>query len=453
MFRKLIPFLAVLLAPIAAFAQGGPCPVSTNGANTVIVNDGTTGTVQNKVVSITAAGLAIVYPHLQTVGAIGVAYYGAGAVPNTGVCVQETGSIAIIADGAVTINHWVTTSTTVDGDIHDTTTVCTSPPPSGVEVVGCAVTASSGAGVAALISLRNFISATGVSQSGTPISGTVCLIIASGINTVQCGTPTDSGTYLKPKETFNLEQQFLVEESTTAAGTYTAQKLHCVTASGTVGDCTSAAANSRAIGVGLAKDGSLPVTIKIGSGVPMASTASVTFTQGDYVCSDPTNAATVVDNSTTPCPFPQIQVGFVKTTDGGNTTTGHAVDLTAFGEQQPGPTQACVPNAFAAQTDAATVTWAIASAICANASLTFTVHSGSRTLNITNPVNGGSYIIWLKQDATGGEGLILGTGCTWKVSGGGAGAITLSSTANAVDVLAFVTDGTNCYANFNKNFN
>lgn len=104
-------------------------------------------------------------------------------------------------------------------------------------------------------------------------------------------------------------------------------------------------------------------------------------------------------------------------------------------------------------TDGATVTWAIGSVFNANASLTFTVHSGSRTLNITGPVTGGNYIARIVQDATGGEGLTLGTGCTWKVSGGGTGAVTPSTGANAIDVLAFYYDGTNCYANFNKNFN
>jgi hypothetical protein len=112
----------------------------------------------------------------------------------------------------------------------------------------------------------------------------------------------------------------------------------------------------------------------------------------------------------------------------------------------------CAPGSFASQTDGATVTWAIGSLICANASLTFTVHSGSRTLNLTGLVNGGSYVIWLKQDATGGEGLTLGTGCTWKVLGGGAGAVTLSTGASAIDVLSFTYDGTNCYANLGKNY-
>ena len=122
-------------------------------------------------------------------------------------------------------------------------------------------------------------------------------------------------------------------------------------------------------------------------------------------------------------------------------------------QSYPGSCPLCVGLNFTAQTDASTVTWAIGGLGTANASLTFTTHGGSRTLNITGPANGGSYVMWMKQDGTGGEGLTLGTGCTWKVSGGGSGAITPSTGANAVDVLAFTYDGVNCYANFNKNFN
>ncbi len=127
-------------------------------------------------------------------------------------------------------------------------------------------------------------------------------------------------------------------------------------------------------------------------------------------------------------------------------TTGTGVPSIAVAADLPAA-------AFGALTDGATVTWAIGSSPLANAALTFTTHGGSRTLNITNPVNGGSYVLWIKQDSTGGEGLTLGTGCAWKVSGGGSGAITPSTTASAIDVLAFTYDGTNCYANFNKNFN
>ncbi len=61
-------------------------------------------------------------------------------------------------------------------------------------------------------------------------------------------------------------------------------------------------------------------------------------------------------------------------------------------------------------------------------------------------------MLTITQDGTGGEGLVLGSGCVWKVSGNGAGAITLSTGPGAIDVLAFTYDGTNCYLNFASNF-
>lgn len=106
-------------------------------------------------------------------------------------------------------------------------------------------------------------------------------------------------------------------------------------------------------------------------------------------------------------------------------------------------------------TDAATVTVANASTFIATYSLLFTVHSGSRTVNFTGLVDSGQYVVYLKQDATGGEGVTLGSGCSWKISGGGAGAITPSATANAVDMLTFTyrASNTSCYGTFGKNFN
>lgn len=141
-------------------------------------------------------------------------------------------------------------------------------------------------------------------------------------------------------------------------------------------------------------------------------------------------------------------------------TSATATDLATFTSTTGGLVDSgvalasvCVPTGFLSQTDGTTVTWAIGGAVCANAALLFTVHSGSRTLNLTGLVGGGSYVLAVKQDATGGEGLTLGSGCVWKVGGGGAGAITPSTAANAIDVLAFTYDGTNCFANFRTNFN
>jgi hypothetical protein len=138
------------------------------------------------------------------------------------------------------------------------------------------------------------------------------------------------------------------------------------------------------------------------------------------------------------------------------TTSALAVaiyDGTNFELQNPQTGVAPTAPAFSSLTDGATVTWAIASAAVANGSLLFTVHSGSRTLNLTGLANGGSYVLKLQQDSTGGEGLTLGTGCTWKVSVSGSGfsgtTVTPVSTANGIDVLAFTYDGANCLATFN----
>lgn len=113
----------------------------------------------------------------------------------------------------------------------------------------------------------------------------------------------------------------------------------------------------------------------------------------------------------------------------------------------------CMPGAFTAQADGSTVTWAIGSQLCANASLLFTAHGGNRTLNLSGLVNGGSYILKVQQDATGGEGLILASGCAWQVSGGGGHAVALSTGALAIDTLVWTYDGTNCLLNFAPNFN
>lgn len=118
-------------------------------------------------------------------------------------------------------------------------------------------------------------------------------------------------------------------------------------------------------------------------------------------------------------------------------------------------TTTCNPVTFTVLTDSTTVTWAAGSLALANASLLFTTHGGSRTLNVSGLVDGGSYELEITQDGTGGEGLTLGTGCTWKVIGGGSGAITPSTGANAIDILAFSYNAasTTCLATFGKNYN
>ena len=165
------------------------------------------------------------------------------------------------------------------------------------------------------------------------------------------------------------------------------------------------------------------------------------------------------DNGTTLTTSENLAVGTAASTAslGLNTTAGSNNITTPSGATGytwtlPAATGTLPATSSASLTDGATVTWAMAGVQIAQASLLFTTHGGSRTLNITSPAAPGIYTLIVQQDATGGENLTLGTGCTWKVSGGGAGAITLSSGANAIDVLTFSYNGTNCYATLTKNF-
>lgn len=103
-----------------------------------------------------------------------------------------------------------------------------------------------------------------------------------------------------------------------------------------------------------------------------------------------------------------------------------------------------------------TTTFAAGSVFVAGGTVTAT-HSTSTTFSPTGLLKWGSYTVEIKQDSTGGgTTFTLGTGGTcsaWKIGGGGSGAITLSTSANAIDILAFTYDGSACIANFRTNFN
>jgi len=168
--------------------------------------------------------------------------------------------------------------------------------------------------------------------------GTPCLATGAGIYPQywQSGASVDAsgnvittvgnviGTNLRTANTVRLlGSGNLVSDATTADASYTVGNLACVTATNTVGNCGTVAANSAFIGVLIAKDGTLPVWAVNGTAT-VNSNASVTFTAGDYVCTDASNAGKAVDNGSTACPNPQRQVGIVKTT---NTSTSHTVTL------------------------------------------------------------------------------------------------------------------------------
>lgn len=95
-------------------------------------------------------------------------------------------------------------------------------------------------------------------------------------------------------------------------------------------------------------------------------------------------------------------------------------------------------------TDGASIAWDLSLGAFATVTL-----GGNRTLsNPTNLVAGASYILIVKQDATGSRTLSYGT--AYKFSSGTKP--TLSTGANAVDIICFLSDGTSLYGSFLGNF-
>ncbi len=89
-------------------------------------------------------------------------------------------------------------------------------------------------------------------------------------------------------------------------------------------------------------------------------------------------------------------------------------------------------------TDAANISWDLDTAQVAKVTLT-----ASRTLdNPTNMNDGATYILRVIQDGTGGHTLTYDTAYDF----GAAGAPTLSTLPNKVDILTFHCDGTNMFA-------
>jgi hypothetical protein len=88
-------------------------------------------------------------------------------------------------------------------------------------------------------------------------------------------------------------------------------------------------------------------------------------------------------------------------------------------------------------TDGASISWDLSQNQVCSVTL-----AGNRTLAApTNQVDGATYILIVKQDATGSRTLTFNS--TYKFPGGTAP--TLSTGANDVDIVTFVSDGTNMY--------
>lgn len=95
-------------------------------------------------------------------------------------------------------------------------------------------------------------------------------------------------------------------------------------------------------------------------------------------------------------------------------------------------------------TDGATIAWDLATHQITDVTL-----AGNRTLaNPTNMVARSTYILIVKQDATGSRTLTFGSAYLWP-SGN---APSLTPDANGIDVLSFVCDGTHMFGGYAKAF-
>ncbi|HCM40597.1 MAG TPA: hypothetical protein DIS93_11575, partial [Bdellovibrionales bacterium] len=141
----------------------------------------------------------------------------------------------------------------------------------------------------------------------------------------------------------------------------------------------------------------------------------------------------------------KVTTGTLQVT-GGTPGSGKVLTSDATGNATWAPVAS---QAYVTLTDGATITWTVAGLVN-NAVVTL---GGNRTLAFSGLANGMSGTLIVKQGATGGRTLSLPSQCTNKVIGGGGGAVVLSAVANAIDILSFTYDGTNCYWTYGKNYN
>ena len=167
-------------------------------------------------------------------------------------------------------------------------------------------------------------------------------------------------------------------------------------------------------------------------------TKGVDFTTGDQVSATNLDnlvdaaafASGAVDNSTT-----QLSSGSIIVKDGGITSAKHASDAT-----NANASRTIINRGTSALTDGASI-----ATNCALSNVFTVTLGGNRTLaNPTNMLAGATYIWLIKQDATGSRTLAYGSAFKFTA----ATAPTLSTTANTMDVLSAVSDGTSLFCGF-----
>jgi hypothetical protein len=133
---------------------------------------------------------------------------------------------------------------------------------------------------------------------------------------------------------------------------------------------------------------------------------------------------------------------------GGDANLGEDIGLVTF--TWPKPAQVLPQDTgFVTLDDGAIITLDFGNNPEVDAAVTL---GGNRALAATRVIPGAQFYLFVKQDATGGRQLALPAG--WKVEGGGAGAVTLTATPNAVDLLYGKCLGAGmCYLRKALNFN
>jgi hypothetical protein len=158
---------------------------------------------------------------------------------------------------------------------------------------------------------------TGGATAGST-SGSATVQGGDNLSTATSGTTTAGDLTLRPGAVTaagGTESNGRLKVETTAikGSTYNAGNLGCVTSSNTIGDCASGSGNAAFVGVNQTNDGNAAVELLLGWTTANSNTAA-SFTAGHLVCTDPTNAAKVIDGGSTTCSS-GVQVGVILVTD------------------------------------------------------------------------------------------------------------------------------------------
>jgi hypothetical protein len=130
----------------------------------------------------------------------------------------------------------------------------------------------------------------------------------------------------------------------------------------------------------------------------------------------------------------------------GKTSAAYKVDVHGRGNFDSTLNAPNYSSTFQTLTFGSTITWDQTKGATSAVTLT-----GNGTLSVTNAVAGMYGLIRVTQDATGSR--ILTLSANSKVINGGGGAVALTTTAGATDVLSYFYDGTNYYWTVGYNYN